>query len=75
MKSLILFLILFIIKSSISKTNLNKYSINLFIDDLKRKGDFEIIKSIKKECSTDVAIITCQVLNEGNCGQCPSVVI
>ena len=75
MKSLTFFLILFIIKSSLSKTNLNKYSINIFIDNLKRKGEFEIIKSIKAECSSDVAIITCQVLNEGNCGQCQNVVI
>ena len=75
MKSLTFFLILFIIKSSVSKTNLNKYSINSFLDNLKKTGNFEIIKSIKEECTEDIAIITCQVLYESNCGFCEKAVI
>ena len=40
MKSLSLFLILFIIKSSISKIEVENYSVNLFIDKLKKEGIF-----------------------------------
>ena len=42
---------------------------------MKKTGNFEIIKSIKKECTEDIAIITCQVLYEGNCGFCEKAVI
>ena len=47
MKSITLFLILFVIKSSVLQTNQNKYTFNTFIDKLKKEGTFEIILSIK----------------------------
>ena len=49
MKSITIFLILFIIKSSISKRDIEYYSINLFIDRLKNEGLFDTILSIKKQ--------------------------
>ena len=75
MKSLSLFLILFIIKSSISKIEVENYSVNLFIDKLKKEGTFEIIKSIKEECGQDIAILSCEEINENHCGNCRKVVI
>ena len=74
MKSLTLFIILFIIKSSVSKNNLNKYSVNPFISNLKSKGTFKIIQSIKLNCGDDVAIITCETLNENHSGNCKRLV-
>jgi len=75
MKSLSLFLILFIIISSISNTELENYSVNVFIDFLKNEGTFEIILSIKKECGQDIAILSCEEINENHCGNCRKVVI
>ena len=64
MKSLPLFLFLFIIKSSVSKINYDDYSINVFIDRLQKEGTFKIIKSIKEECGSDIAILSCEELNQ-----------
>ena len=75
MKSLTLFLILFIIKSSVSKSNLDNYSIDVFIKTLKDEKLFEIIQSIKWFYGQDVAIISCEELNKNHCGNCKRVVI
>ena len=75
MKSLILFLILFIIKSSVSESNIDNYSIDLFIKTLKDEQLFEIIQSIKYFYGQDVAIISCEELNKNHCGNCKRVVI
>ena len=74
MKSLTLFLILFIIKSSLSQTYLNNYSINLFLDRMRRDGSFEIIQSIKAEFGDDVAIISCEEIENNHCGNCKKAV-
>ena len=74
MKSLPLFLFLFIIKSSVSKINYDDYSINAFIDKLKKEGTFKIIQSIKEECGSDVAILSCEEINENHCGNCRKLV-
>ena len=74
MKLISIFLILSIITLTISKLDLDNYSINLFIIDLKRKGLFEIIKSIKKDFGQDVAIISCEELNKNHSGNCKKAV-
>jgi len=74
MKSLTLFLILFIIKSSVSKPYLNKYSINQFLDEMRRDGNFTIILSIKAEFGDDVAIISCEEIKINHCGNCKNAV-
>jgi len=74
MKSITLFLILFVIKSSVLQTNQNKYTFNTFIDKLKKEGTFEIILSIKMQIGEDVAIITCQELNKGYEAYCKKIV-
>ena len=66
------FLILFKLKSSVSKSNIENYSLTLFIDKLKGKDTFELVQSIKEKCSQDVAIIWCQELNENQYGNCKS---
>ena len=75
MKSLTLFLILFIIKSSISKIELEHYSINAFIDKLKTDKKFDLILSFKQEVGDDHAIILCQFLTNNQCGNCERVVL
>ena len=60
MKSIAIFLILSIITLTISKFDLDNYSINFFIINLKREGLFEIIKSIKCVYGPDLAIIPCE---------------
>ena len=47
MKSIAIFLILFIIKSSISKDNIEAYSIEKFIARLQKDGLYEKINSLK----------------------------
>ena len=74
MKSLTLFLVLFIIKSSVSKTKLRKYSIDPFIDNLKKDGNFTIIQSIKAKFGNDVAIISCEEIKNNHSGNCKKVV-
>ena len=75
MKSLTLFLILFIIKSSVSQSKLKNYSVNTFISNLKSQGTFNIIKSVKFQCGDDVAIITCETINKNYSGNCKRLVI
>ena len=70
MKSIAIFLILSIITLTISKIDLDNYSINLFIIDMKRKGLFEIIKSINCIYGKDLAIMSCEELNKKYCGNC-----
>lgn len=70
MKLYTIFLILFLILSIKTKKNLDSFSINSFIDYLKGNGLLEIIQSIKEAYGQDVAIISCEELNEkckGNC--------
>ena len=75
MKLNTLFLIPFLILSIKTDIDLDSYSIEDFIDYEKKKGLFEIIKSIKMTCGQDVAIISCEELN-GNCkGNCKKLVI
>ena len=68
------FLILFLIISLTSEISINDYSINTFINDLKRNGLFEIIESIKKVYCQDVAIISCEELTENRKGNCKKLV-
>ena len=71
MKSIILFLLLFINTSTI---NLSNYSIDKFKISLKKEGLFEIIESIKYYYGQDVAIISCEELNKNYCGNCKRLV-
>ena len=75
MKSYTLFLILFIIKLSVSQSELDNYSIDSFIDNLKDEGLFDIIYSIKYSYGQDVAIISCEELSKNNSVNCKKVVL
>ena len=68
------FLILFLILSITSENLLDNYSIDPFLNDLKSNGLFEIILSIKKVYGQDVAIISCEELNENRQGNCKKLV-
>ncbi len=74
MKSIAFSLILFIAILTVSKSNLEEYSINTFIFKLKSEKLFDIILSIKKFYGKDVAIISCEELNKSNCGNCKKLV-
>ena len=74
MKPIVLCLILFIAILTVSKSNLEGYSINTFIFKLKSEKLFDIILSIKKFYGQDVAIISCEELKKGNCGNCKKLV-
>ena len=74
MKSIAIFLILSIITLTTSKIDLDNYSINMFIFDLKNKGLFEVIQSIKYFYGQDIAIISCEEININRCGNCKKVV-
>ena len=69
------FLILFLIISLTSEISINDFSIETFLNDLKKNGLFEIIESIKKFYGQDVAIISCEELNENRKGNCKRLVI
>ena len=69
------FLFLFLIKSIISENLLDNFSIAPFKNYLKKNGLFEIILSIKKVYGQDVAIISCEELNENCKGNCKRLVI
>ena len=75
MKSLTLFLILFMIESSVPKNALDNYSIDIFIIKLQNEGIFDLIVKIKELLGKDIAIITCEELNQNKCGKCKEVVI
>ena len=74
MKIITHFLILVLIKSIISESLLDYFSINHFLNDLKSDGLFEIILSIKKVYGQDVAIISCEELKENGRGNCKRIV-
>ena len=71
MKSITLF---FLIKSAISKLDLESYSINLFKNWLKKEHLFDIIQSIKGAYGEDVAIISCEELCTNHGGNCEKLV-
>ena len=74
MKLNILFLILLLILSIKTESIYDSYSIETFMDYQKRNGLFEIIESIKKIYGQDVAIISCEEINEKNKGNCKKLV-
>ena len=67
-------LILFLILSIKANSPFDSYSIDPFKNDLKRNGLFEIILSIKKTYGKDIAIISCEELNENCKGNCKRLV-
>ena len=67
-------LILFLIKSITSEISVDDFSINPFIEDLKKNGLFEMIELIKQAYGQDVAIISCEELNENRQGNCKKLV-
>ena len=75
MKSIILFLILFITLLTISKSIMDDFSIEPFKDKMQKEGLFDIILSIKEFYGQDIAIISCEELNKNNSGNCRKLVI
>jgi hypothetical protein len=75
MKLISLFLLLFLLISINSENQLDTFSIDNFIKDLKNDGLFEIIESIKEVYGQDIAIISCEELNENHKGNCKRLVI
>ena len=73
MKSIKLFLILFIIPLILSDED--SFSINPFIERLRNEVFFDIIKSIKKSFGQDVAIISCEELNKNYSNNCKRLVL
>ena len=63
-----LFLILFLILSIKTKDLLDLFTIDNFREHLKKNGLLQIIESIKVAYGQDVAIISCEELNENNKG-------
>ena len=65
MKALLFILLPFIIFN----IDLTKYSINPFIDFLKQSGYYQVIRSVKKELGSDIAIAFCKefVLQTNDC--------
>ena len=74
MKLITHWLILSLIKSITSEISVDDFSIDPFIEDLKNNGLFEIIESIKQAYGQDVAIISCEELNENRKGNCEKLV-
>ena len=74
MKSLTLFLILFIIESSVSKIDIGDYSIDIFKNTIKNEGLFDTILLIKTFYGTDPSIISCEELNKNHRGYCKKLV-
>ena len=73
MKSIKLFLILFIVPLILSDED--GFSINPFIERLKNEGLFDIIVTIKQSFGQDLALISCEELNKNNCGNCKRLVL
>ena len=73
MKSIKLFLILFIVPLILSDED--SFTINPFIEELKNEGLFDIIASIKQYFGQDVAIISCEELYPNNSGNCKRLVL
>ena len=75
MRLITLFLILFSIISIKTENEMDLFSMDVFIEYLKDEGLFEIILSIKKVYGQDVAIISCEELNEYFKGYCQRSVL
>ena len=73
MKSIKLFLILFIVPLILSDED--SFSINPFIERLRNEGLLEIIKLIKFNYGQDIAIISCEELKKNICGNCRRLVL
>ena len=73
MKLTTIFLILFLIKSSIS-ISLEDYSIDRFKERLKENGLFETILLVKEYYGTDLSIISCEELNKSGYGNCKKLI-
>ena len=73
MKLIAIFLILFLIKSSIS-ISLEDYSIDRFKERLKENGLFETILLVKEFYGTDLSIISCEELNKNGYGNCKKLI-
>ena len=69
------FLIFFLIISIKTESELDSYSIEVFKEYVKNNGLFEIILSIKMIYGQDVAIISCEELNENCKGNCKRLVL
>ena len=69
------FLIFFLIISIKTESELDSYSIEVFKEYVKNNGLFEIILSIKMIYGQDVAIISCEELNEKCKGNCKRLVL
>ena len=74
MKLNILILILLLILSIKTGRILDPYSIETFKEKVKKNGLFKIIESIKNIYGQDVAIISCEELNQKNKGNCKKLV-
>ena len=73
MKSIKLFLILFIIPLILSDED--SFSIDPFIERLRNEGLLDIIILIKRSFGQDVAIISCEELNQNNSVNCKRLVL
>ena len=74
MKSISIFLLLFIIKLSISNSSIDEYSIHQFINRIKNEGLFETILQIKKLYGQDLSIIFCEELNKNSYDNCKRLI-
>ena len=73
MKSIKLFLILFIVPLILSDED--SFSIDPFIERLRIEGRLDIIIFIKQSFGKDVAIISCEELNPNNSSNCKRLVL
>ena len=73
MKSIKLFLILFIVPLILSDED--SFSIDPFKERLEKEGLLKIIESIKDTYGQDVAIISCEELKRNVCGNCKRLVL
>ena len=74
MKLNILFLILFLIITIKTKSILDSFTIDDFRENLIKEGLLGIIESIKEKYGQDVAIISCEELNQSRKGNCIKLV-
>ena len=72
MKSITLFLILFIAPLALS--TLDDYSIDSFKNKVQSEGLFGLISSIKNNYGEDVAIISCEEFYKSHSGNCETLV-
>ena len=74
MKLISIFLLLLIIKSSISNISIDDYSKDKLINRLKSQDLFEIILLIKKFYDPKLSIISCEELNKDGYGICKRLI-